>query len=330
MSVSASTIRCPVCVDSATSRWGSRGGPRHLRVWRVRADLLRPLELHGPRLPRLLPLHGNLERDRHRVRGRGAATADRPTAPTPRLHDPRPPPARHRGGARILLPHRPRRGLGRRGSGDLGAGRGDRPGPARRELHRSRGGARGQRGRRLLPPRGRARGGSARPSPGASASAQARRRARRPRSPPGALELCPAKSAPPPAGHAVRPLPAGPRAGLHRLIAGASGKASGLRHALRGDHRQVERLFRSLLPPPSHPPVGRSGYTEGSGGRPLRTLARRGARGRFRRTGDSSRCSRESIPSSWSASTHCSAKWKWTSRGRGWKKPPSSASHKLR
>ena len=26
MSVSASTIRCPVCVDSATSRWGSRGG----------------------------------------------------------------------------------------------------------------------------------------------------------------------------------------------------------------------------------------------------------------------------------------------------------------
>src|SRR5437899_8062424 len=26
MSVSTSTIRCPVCVDSATSRWGSRGG----------------------------------------------------------------------------------------------------------------------------------------------------------------------------------------------------------------------------------------------------------------------------------------------------------------
>src|SRR5207244_5892907 len=26
MSVSASTIRCPVCVASATSRWGSRGG----------------------------------------------------------------------------------------------------------------------------------------------------------------------------------------------------------------------------------------------------------------------------------------------------------------
>src|SRR6266446_10972843 len=26
MSVPASTIRCPVCVDSATSRWGSRGG----------------------------------------------------------------------------------------------------------------------------------------------------------------------------------------------------------------------------------------------------------------------------------------------------------------
>src|SRR5438034_1272825 len=42
------------------------------------------------------------------LKTKNAATADRPTAPTPRVHDPRLPPARHRGGALIILPHRPR------------------------------------------------------------------------------------------------------------------------------------------------------------------------------------------------------------------------------
>src|SRR5258706_13351645 len=41
-------------------------------------------------------------------------------------------------------------------------------------------------------------------------------------------------------------------------------------------------------------------------------------------------CSHESIPTYWSASIRFFAKWKWTSRGRGWRKPQWSAWRKLR